>query len=137
MATRAAFDFAVTSPLQLAELGNASQTQLPATVNYEADKLADRDTASRCAALGIELIPVVAESFGGWGPRAQQALKVIARASATRSGTTLGIATTRMYEGLSNIIMRANARALLARSGGDAHSGVGDAQNRARNLLTT
>ena len=133
--TRAAFDFAVTSPLQLAELGNASRTQLSAAMNYEAHKLADRNTASRCAAFGIQLIPVVAESFGGWGPRAQHALGVIARVSATRSGTTVGMATTRMYEGLSSIIMRANARALLARAGGDAHRSANDAQSRAQSML--
>ena len=32
-----------------------------------------------------------------------------------RSGTTVDLATTRLYEGLSSITMRANARALLAR----------------------
>ena len=122
--TRVAFDFAITSPVQLAEIGNAARSQLSAAIQYEATKLSDRDTASQCAALGLQLIPIVAESFSGWGPRAQDALATIARASATRSGTAVGTATTRMYEGLSTIIMRANARALLARVQCDARNAI-------------
>ena len=87
--------------------------------------------------MGIQLIPVVAESFGRWGPRAQHALSVIARASAMRSGTTVGLANTRLYEGLSSIIMRASARALLARIGSEALGDTADAQLRAHVALTT
>ena len=104
-------------------------------MNYEASKLTNRETGARCAVLGIQLIPVVVESFRGWGPRAQHALSVIARAFATRPGTNVGLATTQMYEGLSTIIMRANARALLARTGGDAHGSASDAQSRALSML--
>ena len=58
---------------------------------------------------------MVAESFGGWGPVAQKAYNVIARASAARSGLGVGVATSRLYVGLNTNIMRANARSLLAR----------------------
>ena len=52
-------------------------------------------------------------------------------------GTTVGLATTRLYEGLSSIIMRANARALLARIGSEVPGDAADAQLRAHVALTT
>ena len=125
----------MTSPMQLATLGTASRTQLSAAMEYEAEKLSNRETADRCTTLGIQFIPVVAESFSGWGPKAQEALGVIARASASRTGTTVGLATTYLYEGLSTIIMRANARALLARVGGESVEDAREAACRARGEL--
>ena len=134
--SRVALDFAVTSPLQLAHVGAAARAPLAAATAYEAHKRADRKTAERCAAHGITLMPIVAESLGGWGPCAQKAFNVIARASAARSGASVGVATSRLYEGLSTKIMRANARSLLARAGRSDAAVVRDnAQERARATL--
>ncbi len=110
-----ALDFAVTSPLQLAGVHEASQTQLAAAVAMEAHKLADRSTAALCEREGIVLKPVVAENFCGWGPVAQKVIGTIAQAYARRKGLTVGAATNQIYEGLSTKTMRANARSLLAR----------------------
>ena len=85
--------------------------------------------------MGIQLIPVIAESFSGWGPKAQDALGVIAKASATRSGLSLGVVTSKFYEGLSSIIMRANARAMLARVGMVETAPTVEAQARAQEEL--
>ena len=112
-----ALDFAVTSPLRQSQLHESAGTQLAAAAAYEVEKLTDRNTAEQCAAHGITLLPVVAESFGGWGATAHKVFNVIARASAARTGISVGLATTRFYEGLSTKIMRANARSLLARIG--------------------
>ena len=71
---RAALDFAVTSPLQLSRVGVAAKTQLAAATAYEAQKLSDRDSAQRCEAQGIALVPMVAESLAGWGTQAQKAM---------------------------------------------------------------
>ena len=97
----------MTSPLQLAQVGPASRERLAAATAYEAGKLADRETAQQCRAQGICLMPVVAESFSGWGATAQKVFNVIARASAARSGESVGVATSRLYEGLNIRIMRA------------------------------
>ena len=133
--SRVAIDFAVTSPLQQAQVNEAAHTQLAAAVAYEGVKLADRDTARRCAAMGITLMPAIAESFSGWGPVAQKAFNVIARASATRSGLSVGVTTSRLYEGLSTIVMRANAHSLLARVGRESSGAPSTAQERARSTL--
>ena len=135
---KVALDFAITSPLQLSQVGEAARTQLAAATAYEARKLSDRDTARRCAAHGISLVPMVAESLGGWGPRAQKAINIIARAAAACSGHTVGISTARIYEGLSTRIMRANARSLLARVTrcGNATACAGAAHDRARARLS-
>lgn len=113
--SRVAMDFAVTSPLQSSAVTAAAQRHLAAAALYEEHKLTDRDTARSCAEQGIRLIPMIAESFGGWGEAAQKAFSVIAGAKAARTGLDISITTSQLYEGLSIKIMRANARALLAR----------------------
>ena len=110
-----AFDFAITSPLQMAEVAAAAQRQLAAATAYEERKRSDRATAEKCAAHGIQLIPMVAESLGGWGLEAQRAYKFIAQAQAAKSGLSMGVCFSRLYEGLSSKLMRANARSVLAR----------------------
>ena len=69
----------------------------------------------RCEAWGVRLVPMVAESFGGWGPAAQKAFKVICAASASRTGDDNSLATSQFYEGLGIKLARAAARSLLAR----------------------
>ena len=109
---------------------------MAAAISYEAQKRADRNTAERCAAHGITLMPIVAESLGGWGPCAQKVFNTIARASAARSGASVGVETSRLYEGLSTKLMRANARSLLARAGRSAIDITrACAQERARTTL--
>ena len=122
-------------PCNCQSWGGAARTQLSAAVSYEAEQLADRNTARRCTEQGIQLFPIIAESFGGGGPRAQTAFNVIARASATRVGQSVGLATIHLYEGLSTIIMRANARSLLARLGRVEHGNASEVQERASRMV--
>ena len=129
-----ALDFAVTSPLRQSEVLTAAKRQLSAATAYEGAKLADRDTCARCEQHGIRLVPVVAESFGGWGGMAQDLFRTLIHARAARSGETVSSVTTSLYTGLSIILMRANARALLARVPQEA--GVhADRVSRAATLL--
>ena len=67
-----AMDFAVTSPLQLDQLREAASQELAAAVAYEGVKFSDRDTAQKCRDHGVRLLPMVAESLGGWGPEGLQ-----------------------------------------------------------------
>ena len=110
-----ALDFAVTCPLQVALRRDASGRQLAAAMAYEAEKLEDRDTAQRCAAQGLKLIPMVTETFGGWGPAAQGFFLSLAKASAERSGTDVSLATCQLYHSMGIRLQRANARAILSR----------------------
>ena len=75
-----------------------------------------------------------AESFGGWGGMAQELFRTLIHARAARSGETVSSVTTSLYTGLSIILMRANARALLARVPQEAGVHV-DRLSRAATLL--
>ena len=77
-----ALDFAVTCPFQAALLSDSSQHSLAAARSYEAHKLEDRQTAQQCAAAGLTLVPMVAETIGGWGPAAQSFFRHLAKATA-------------------------------------------------------
>ena len=111
-----AMDFAVTSPLQIALVQAAAERPLAAARAYEERKFADRHTAQRCLDHGVRLVPMVAESTGGWGPEAQKAFKVIARSLSSVTGLPHGLAVAQMYESLSVKLMRAIARSTLART---------------------
>ena len=111
-----ALDFAVTCPLQLSTLRGAATAQLAAATEYEAFKFGDRDTAARCHEQGIRLIPMVAESLGGWGHEAQAVFKTLGRQMATQTGTSHGAVVAQLYENMSVKIMRAAARSALARA---------------------
>ena len=129
-------DFAITSPLQASVVTAAANTQLAAATAYEERKRMDRETAARCNAQGIELIPMVVESFGGWGRAAQEAFKVLARARAARSGQSVSMATSQLYQGLSVKLMRANARAaVLARVAVVEEATADGPRERAQGLL--
>jgi hypothetical protein len=84
---------------------------------YEADKLADRATADRCAQQGFRLTPMIVETLGGWGPAAQGVFKTLARITAERTGISDSVATRQLYEAFGIKLQRANARAIMARVG--------------------
>ena len=131
-----ALDFAVTCPLQLSGIRNSAVEQLAAAAEYEAQKFGDRDTAERCRAQGIRLVPMVAESFGGWGVEAQKVFKTLGRQIATHTGEAHGAVVAHLYENFSIKLWRAAARSALARAA-DASVALIDAQTDAvaRNLL--
>ncbi len=109
----------------------ASQTELAAATAYEATKFADRDTGQRCRDHGVRLVPMVAESLGGWGIEAQKAFKVIGRSLSATTGTPHGTVVAQLYEKLSVMIMRAAARSSLARAADAAAAPFCPAQARA------
>ena len=110
-----AMDFAATSPFQLASVRGSSGRKLAAAVAYEDVKFSDCDTARRCRDHGVRLVPMVAESLGGWGPEAQKVLKTSACALNASSGASHGLVVAKLYEGLGVQLMRAPARSSLAR----------------------
>ena len=89
---------------------------MAAARSYEAHKLEDRRTAQQCAEAGLTLVPMVAETLGGWGPAAQNFFRNLARTTAERQGIDPSIASNQLYEGLGIRLQRANARAVLSRT---------------------
>ena len=89
-----ALDFAVTCPLQASLVHDAAGRSLAAAMEYEAHKLEDRSTAQRCLDQGFQLVPMVVETLGGWGPLAQDVFRVMAKASAEVSGMDVSVTTT-------------------------------------------
>ncbi len=111
-----ALDFAVTCPLQAALLPESSQHSLAAARSYEAYKLEDRRTAQQCTEAGLTVVPMVAETLGGWGPAAQNFFRNLARATAEREGIDTSLASSQLYESMGIKLQRANARAILSRT---------------------
>ena len=96
-------------------MGDAATRCLAAAEAYETAKLEDRETARKCRDQGLQLVPVVAETPGGWGSYAQKLFGEVAAATAAATGVSLSRATQDLYEGLGVALQRAQARAVLAR----------------------
>ena len=77
------------------------------------------DTARLCTEAGIDFVPMVAESTGAWEPGALRTLKQLAQASSLRTGRDRKAVLAETLQRLSVVVRRAQARALLRRSGGD------------------
>eukprot|EP00731_Ephydatia_muelleri_P002155 Em0001g2155a len=109
----AAFDFAVTSPLNSSTLHEASVTAGSAAHATEARKHQANDV--KCAELGWVSIPVVVETYGCWGTEAKWALSQLASRLAMRLNSPKST-TASLYGRLSITLVRANVRALLSRA---------------------
>ena len=72
--------------------------------------------AQQCAAAGLSLVPMVAETLGGWGPTAQNFFRKLAKATAERQGLDPSVASSQLYESMGIRLQRANARAVLSRT---------------------
>ncbi|CAE8656489.1 unnamed protein product, partial [Polarella glacialis] len=88
---------------KLAELtldmrADAAARPLAAAMAYEADQLADRATADRCAQQSFRLTPMIVETLGDWGPAAQGVFKTLAGITAERTGISDSVATRQLYE---------------------------------------
>ena len=68
-----------------------------------------------CALRGWSCIPLVVEVFGGWGNEAIDVLNKLSKKMATQLCRSLIEVTSTIYSRLSLILMRQNARAILAR----------------------
>ena len=95
---------------------DAASRPLAAAMDYEAQKMADRQTAQRCSELGFKFVPMVAETLGGLGPTAQEFFRTVAKATAEASGVEHSVATSQLYEAMAIKLQRANARAVLTRA---------------------
>lgn len=107
---------AVTSPLQVATLHETASSTLAATAWYELHKLDDRDTAAKCRAWGVRLIPMVAESFWGVGCGGSEDIQnLLRRQGRTHRRQQQQSGYIAVLRGSSIKLARASARSLLAR----------------------
>eukprot|EP00731_Ephydatia_muelleri_P021595 Em0014g186a len=111
----AAFDFTVTSPLNLTTLTEAGVTRGSAAMAAEVRKHGANDL--KCSELGWISIPLAVETYGCWGAEAQSTISRLASRLAIQLQCSKSKAITTIYQRLNITLIRANARALLSRSG--------------------
>ena len=111
----AAFDIKVIHPLNNSLISDAGQTSGASAAVGEQEKL-EKNVCVVLKELGWICVPLVVEAYGGWGITAKETLSRIARRLAIHSHSSNSEMLNAMYCRLGTILMRQNARALLARS---------------------
>ena len=108
-----ALDITVTSPLIPSILTAASLSEGAAAEEAEARK--HRANDPKCSELGWLCIPLAVETYGNWGREAQTTFSRLASHLAITTSSHKGKVLTEMYSRLNFTLVRAVARALLAR----------------------
>ena len=111
----AAFDLTVTSPLNLTTLTEAGVARGSAAMVAEVRKHGVND--HKCAELGWVAIPLAVETYGCWGTEAQSTISRLASRLAIQLQCSKSKAITTIYQRFNLSLVRANARAILSRSG--------------------
>ena len=75
------------------------------------------DTLTECEAAGVSFRPMGAETTGAWAPESLEVWKQLAKATAMKQGRDIAAVLTEIIQSLAVTIRRANAKALLRRSG--------------------
>eukprot|EP00731_Ephydatia_muelleri_P011951 Em0006g845a len=109
----AAFDLSVTSTLQSSALLEASVTAGSAAQLAENRKHNNSD--KKCDELGWVCIPLVVETYGGWGAEAVAALSKLAGRLSVRNNELKSKTIFSLYSRLGLTLVRANCRAILSR----------------------
>ena len=110
----AAFDINVTTPLCPAFLGEASWVAGAAALDAETHKHMAND--QKCQELGWACIPIAVEIYGNWGQEAKDTFSRLASRLATGSSQPKSKVISDLYGRLNLTLMRAIARAILARA---------------------
>ena len=111
----AAFDFTVTSSLNLTTLTEVGVTRGSAAMAAEVRMHGVNDL--KCSELGWISIPLAVETYGCWGTEAQSTISCLASHLAIQVQCCKSKAITTIYKRLNITLIRANTRALLSRSG--------------------
>jgi hypothetical protein len=109
----AAIDVGVTSPLQAAQVRReASQAgaALEAYKNIKNNKYHDQ-----CSNAGIEFVPLIVETLGGWDSDAVLFINRIARQMGRRSSADEDTASRHLYQKLAIRLQKGNAALLIGR----------------------
>ena len=116
----AAWDFAVTSGMQLDVMADSVRDPDSVLTRYEDFKTSYRETNIQCQAQGLTFIPMVMEAVGGgWGKVARGVWSELAKSSALASGELQTESSCAVWhqQRLSMTLHRENARACLKRFG--------------------
>ena len=70
----------------------------------------------RCAAAGVDFLPMVVCTFGGWLPEGEKFVSAVARHLADHSGQTQSVVASQLWQRLSITLWRTNARIILHRA---------------------
>ena len=106
-----AFDITAVSPLTSENLHGAGDSDVVSKA--AAGKHADND--EKCAALGWTCIPIAVDTYGQWCDEAHQAFSQIAMRLSVQTRVSVSKALSSIYHTLSLVLVRQNARAILAR----------------------
>ena len=107
----AAFDITVTSPLSPKIVSEAGVSAGVAAKAAESIKHEQNDT--KCSEIGWQCIQLAVETYGAWG---EEAYSCIAMREAILTNCSKSQVLGNLYGRLSIVLVRANARAILARS---------------------
>ena len=111
----AALDFAITCPCRHDLLHTTAQTAGAAAALYASRKRAFLNTEADCERQGMNFVPMIAETSGGWHTDALKTLLGIARAHSARTGQRTAQVLEVFLQRTSVCIRRANAIATLRR----------------------
>ena len=103
----AALDVSVISTLQPLTLSGSALSQGHALQVGEDRKVAAHQ--EDCLAVGVDFIPLIAETLGGWSVRACELIRRISRLMANRVGSSPSDTTTHLFQRLSICLWRGNA----------------------------
>ena len=109
---RTCLDFAVTHPQQSATIKRAGIVSGAAAARYEESVKLPR-YLQECSANNLDFIPMVVETFGTWGRRAEPVLKFIARAAAFNKKNSEDNSESFLRAALNVTLMRHNADTLI------------------------
>ena len=112
-----ALDFGVTSGLRSDLLQFSSENNRFATEEYSEFKKNNLDTEQNCKNMDIKFIPMVMEgSAGSWGVEAELVWKLIIISTASLTKEPISLVSNHIYQSLSMVLHKADARALLKRT---------------------
>ena len=109
----AALDVTVTHPLQdLTRAGAAATPGHAMTIAYQRKM---QGAAELCSQQGIAFLPLVAESLGGWHPKAEAEIKKLGSALARHTGQDEGECISHLFSRCALLLQRGLVALLLNR----------------------
>ena len=109
----AALDVTVVNPCQVATVVGAAETPGHAIIFAHNRKV--RGAEEACQAQGLAFLPLVVESYGGWGEVARDVVRRLATALARQNGRSEDETLSFVWGRLATILQRANSRILAGR----------------------
>jgi hypothetical protein len=109
----------VTSPLQAAQVRREAEQAGAAIEARKKSKL--NQYFKQCQAVGIEFVPLIVETLGGWDPEAVNHLIRIGHQAGRRSAADEGTACRHLFQRLAVHLQKGNATLLLGRRPAPRH----------------